>query len=381
MVDASAGPFAGIKVLDLTRLAPGPYCTMLLADLGADVIAVSGGRAGLPVPELSRGKRFIALDLKSEAGREALGTLCEKVDVLIEGFRPGVASRIGADPVQLRKRNPRLIYCSMTGYGQSGPRMKDAGHDINYLGFSGALGAVGPAGDRPYPPLNLLADFGAGGLLAAFGIAAALVERNRTGLGQTVDAAMVDGCVSMMAMHYPLWKTTAMPKRGIGLIAGSAPYYRTYECADGKFVAVGALERPFFIRLWTDLDLGEPPDQMTLSLWPSIEAALSERFRTQPRDHWSELFKGTDACVTPVLEPHEVWADEQVQSRLSATAPMSVPIVPRFERMAGEIAAIEMTDKTAQVLGEFGFDPASIAALTQHEKTELTGLDWPPTLR
>ena len=375
------GPLAGIRVIDLTRLAPGPYCTMLLADLGADVVVVAGGRAGVAVPELSRGKRFISLDLKSEAGRDALVRLCEQADVVVEGFRPGVAARIGADPDELRRRNPRLIYCSLTGYGQEGPRRSVAGHDINYLGLSGAMGAAGPAGDRPYPPLNLLADFGGGGLLAAFGIVAAIVDRHRSGQGQKVDAAMIDGCISMMAMHYPLWKSEAMPERGVGLITGSAPFYRTYECEDGRFVAVGALERAFFVTLWTQLGLGDPPDHMTRGNWPTIEAKLAAKFRSAARDHWAEKFLHSDACVTPILTPDEVWMDPQVRSRLASNAPRNVPIVPKFERAANRVSDIDMADRTDEVLTEFGLEQNLIRRVhTDATPSETTGLKWPPTL-
>lgn len=382
MTERRTGPLSGVRVIDLTRLAPGPYCTMLLADLGADVIVVSGGRAGVAVPELSRGKRFITLDLKSEAGRDALRRLAASADVLVEGFRPGVAKRIGADPEVLRVENPRLVYCSLTGYGQTGPRSRDAGHDINYLGLSGALGAVGPAGDRPYPPLNLMADFGGGGLLAAFGIVCALVDRARTGKGQKVDSAMVDGCISMMAMHFPLWKTTAMPGRGEGLITGSAPFYRTYRCSDGRFVAVGALERGFFEQLWAGLELGEPPDHMVTANWPCIEEALSARFASAPRDTWSQRFQGTDGCVTPVLEPDEVWDEPQVKTRLVRNGPAAVPCVPKFERGADTVAALDLSDRTEEVLAEAGFDATAIARSKPTGKVEeKTGLAWPPDLR
>ncbi|MFZ5508420.1 MAG: CaiB/BaiF CoA transferase family protein [Pseudomonadota bacterium] len=381
MTERRTGPLAGIRVIDLTRLAPGPYCTMLLADLGADVIVVSGGRAGVAVPELSRGKRFITLDLKSDDGRAALRRLCARADVLVEGFRPGVARRIGADPEVLRADNPGLVYCSLTGYGQSGPRAQDAGHDINYLGLSGALGAFGPAGDRPYPPLNLLADFGGGGLLAAFGIVSALLERSRTGAGQTVDAAMVDGCLSMMAMHFPVWGTAAMQGRGQGLITGSAPFYRTYRCADGRFVAVGALERGFFEKLWTRLELGEVPDHMVTANWPRIEAALSERFASAARDVWAARFAHCDACVTPVLEPHEVWDEPQVRARLAGNGERAVPTVPKFERAAAP-PPVDLTDRTEEVLVEAGFDAAAIARLRPSgQPVETTGLSWPPDLR
>ena len=220
---APQGALSGVRVIDLTRLAPGPYCTMLLADFGADVIAVGGGRAGRALEAFARGKRHIALDLKTEAGRRALHALARGADVFVEGFRPGVAARLGVDYERLSALNPKLVYCSITGYGQGGPRAREAGHDINYIALSGVLGAIGPAGQPPQPPLNLVADFAGGSLIAAFGIVAALFEARRSGKGQYIDAAMIDGCMSLMAMHYPAWGTPILPGRGDGMLAGNAP--------------------------------------------------------------------------------------------------------------------------------------------------------------
>lgn len=375
------GPLSGVRIIDLTRLAPGPYCTMLLADMGAEVVVVGGGRSGLPVPELSRGKRFISLDLKTAAGVKALQRLAEKADVVIEGFRPGVMKRMHADYETLRALNPRLIYCSLTGYGQDGPRALEAGHDINYLAISGVLGAVGPADRPPYPPLNLLADFGGGGLLAAFGIVAALFERSRSGHGQYVDSAMIDGCISMMAMHFPIWRTSVMEGRGQGLLAGIAPFYRCYECACGGFVAVGALERAFFVALWTTLDLGDPPDHMRKANWGSIEARLDAIFRTRTRDDWAKHFIGVDACVTPVLAPDEIWSEPQVKSRISANQKAGVPPIPRFSRSPATAGATDVSDQTGLVLEELGFSASEISELIcSSTSTEVKGLTWPPKL-
>jgi alpha-methylacyl-CoA racemase len=353
---------------------------MLLADLGAEVVVVGGGRAGVPIKELSRGKRLISLDLRTEDGRAALHALVRRVDVLVEGFRPGVAGRIGAGYEELSKINPRLIYCSLTGYGQSGPRAQEAGHDINYLGVSGVLGALGPADRPPTPPLNLVADFAGGSMVAAFGIVSALYEREKSGKGQFVDAAMVDGCLSMMAMHFALWKTNVIPSRGEGLFA--APYYRTYECKDGRYVAVGALERGFFETLWRAFAPTEPPEQMDTSLWPMIERTLAAAFMTNDRDHWAKRFVGGNACVTAVLEPDEVTRDPQFQDRHRSTPNDPVPVVPRFARTPGDAGAIATDDQTAAVLAEAGVAPDAIARLTaQEEKQAKTGLDWPPNFR
>jgi alpha-methylacyl-CoA racemase len=372
-----SGPLTGLTVIDLSRLAPGPYCTMLLADLGADVIVVGGGRAGVPIPEFARGKRFISLDLKADAGRGALQALVAKADVLVEGFRPGVADRIGAGYETLSALNPRLVYCALTGYGQTGPRALDAGHDINYLAVSGGL-TLGPAGDRPYPPLNLLADFAGGSLTAAFGILAAVIQARATGRGQYIDAAMIDGVISLQAMHFPLWQTVHWPRRGVGLLAGDKPFYRTYACADGRFVAVGALERGFFVALWQKLGLGEAPDHMAAGNWPEIEARLSAAFLTRSRDGWSAFFLGTDCCVTPVLDPHEVFAEPQIAHRHPTAHGASVPVVPRMADVPVPGSA-DLSDSTTNVLAAFGLDAETIAAATLlPEETAMTGLSWPP---
>ncbi len=374
-----SGPLVGVRVIDLSRLAPGPYATMLLGDLGAEVIVVGGGRAGVAIPELSRGKSFISLDLRSDDGRKALHALVRTADVVVEGFRPGVAARIGAGYDELSGLNARLIYCSLTGYGQDGPRSQEAGHDINYVSISGLLGAMGPADRAPAPPLNLVADFAGGSLVAAFGIVTALFERQNSGRGQFVDASMVDGCLSMMAMHYPLWKTGVMPSRGEGLFA--APYYRTYECRDAKFVAVGALERAFFVALWTMLGLGDPPDHFDAAIWPAIEHTLGEAFKQKTRDEWAAIFIGSDACVTAVLEPDEVMGDAQFKSRHPG-ADTPVPVVPRFDRTPGRSASTDLSDVTAGVLAKAGVDPEVIARLTVNQAAEKrTGLDWPPEFK
>lgn len=376
------GPLTGVRVVDLSRLAPGPYCTMLLADLGAEVIVVGGGRSGLPVTELSRGKKFISLDLKSSAGRDALHRLVKTADVLIEGFRPGVADRIGAGYAELSALNPRLVYCSMTGYGQDGPRAREAGHDINYLAIAGVLGAVGPKSEVSYPPLNLLADFGAGGLLAAFGIVTALFEARGSGRGQHVDAAMVDGCLSMMAMHFPVWQTSVMPGRGDGLITGNAPFYRCYFCADGRQVSVGALEAAFFKALWTVLDLGDVPDHMDKATWPFIEQTLDKVFRSKPREHWEALFAGTDACVAPVLSPDEVWGEAQNKHRHPASSHASVPAIPRFSRTPSMSSDLDRSDHSRDVLASLGMTNDQItAAVPSDPASAVEGLSWPPVLR
>ena len=373
------GPLSGVRVVDLSRLVPGPYCTMLLADLGAEVIVVSGGRGGAPIPAFSRGKRFMSLNLKSAAGRDALHALVKTADVFVEGFRPGVADHIGAGYVTLATLNPRLVYCSITGYGQEGPRARDAGHDINYIALSGILAALGADDRRPRPPLNLVADFAGGSLVAAVGILAALLESRVSGRGQFIDAAMVDGGLSLLAMHLPLWRTQHWPAPGQGLLDGDKPFYRSYVCADGKFVAVGALENSFFEALWKGLSLGDAPDHMNAANWPQIETKLSAAFRSRPRDTWAAVFQGTDACVTPVLDPDEIWHDSHTRSRHPSGGPRNVPAIPRLSRTPASARPCDFTDQTDAILRELGFDEAAIRASAP--ETVTANPDWPPPLR
>lgn len=377
---SAARPLEGIRVVDLSRLAPGPYCTMLLADMGAEVIAVGAqGSAGV-APVLARGKALIQLDLKQPEGRAALHRLVATADVVVEGFRPGVAERLEAGYATLSAINPRLVYCSLTGYGQSGPRAQEAGHDINYLAVSGVLGAMGPA-DRPSAvPLNLVADFAGGSLMAALGILAALQGRERTGRGAWVDAAMIDGCLSMMGMHFEMWGTDYMPGRGHGLLDGGAPFYRCYACADGGQVAVGALEPGFFRNLWRVLGFPGPvPDHMDPALWPELERRFAGAFATLPRDEWAARFEGQDACVTAVLAPDEVWADAHIAARHAGAGAGRTPAAPRFGSAAPELRPADMTDRTAQVLAGIGMGEDEIRRLAEACASHgARTLEWPP---
>jgi alpha-methylacyl-CoA racemase len=363
-------PLDGIRVIDLTRLAPGPYCTMLLADFGAEVIAVGGGRAGHALAAFARGKRHILLDLKASAGRKALHALVRRADVVVEGFRPGVTERLEADYATLSAINPKLVYCSITGYGQDGPRAGEAGHDINYIAVSGVLGAIGPAGLPPQPPLNLVADFAGGSLAAALGIMAALIEAGRSGQGQYIDAAMIDGCMSLMAMHLPAWGTPLMPGRGDGLLAGSAPFYRCYPCSDGKYVAVGALERPFFQTLWRMLDRGGAPDHAKRANWLLIERTLGRAFMTRTRDEWAAHFAGSDACVTPVLAPDEIWNEPQIRHRHPEASAPGLPPIPRLARTPALAGDTDLSDQSRMVLAEAGLSAEEIDAASA---TEMPG--------
>lgn len=380
----SGKPLSGLRVLDLSRLAPGPYATMLLADLGAEVVVVGGGRAGLPVSSFARGKRFVTLDLKCAEGRRALERLAEKADIVVEGFRPGVAERIGAGYEALSVRNPRLIYCSITGYGQDGPLAREAGHDLNYLALTGVLGALGPADGPPTVPLNLIADFAGGSLMAVIGILAALAEREKSGRGQRIDAAMMDGCLSLMAMYSPYGSDPALSGRGTGFLSGGAPYYRCYRCADGGYVSVGALEPQFFAELWSLVGEGAVPDQMDRGQWPHIEAVLAAAFAARGRDAWAEVFAGRDACVSPVLTPEEAWRTAHVRHRHPDASAVEAPTVPRFGRTPLSVPPTDTSDRSEALLAAAGLSAAEIERASPAAGRLRPGdgpMGWPPPLR
>src|SRR5579872_29406 len=305
------GPLDGVRVVEVAGLAAAPLGCTVLADLGADVIRVDRrGRGGNPVDPLSRGRRSIALDLKAADGLEILLRLADRADVLVEAFRPGVAERLGFGPEACQERNPRLVYGRMTGWGQDGPLAPTAEHDIDYIAISGALSMVGRAGERPVPPVNLVGDFGGGGMLLAIGVLAALVERDRSGQGQVVDVAMVDGSALLTAMfhgmkHAGLWQA----ERGTNLIDSGAPFYDTYRTADGRYLAVGALEPTFYAALLAGLGLADDPDlpdRDDRANWPALRAMFTSVIGGRTQAEWTEVFNGTDACVAPVLELDEV---------------------------------------------------------------------------
>lgn len=357
---------------------------MLLADLGAEVIVIGGGRAGLPVSSFSRGKHFIALDLKAPEGQKALQQLVASADVFVEGFRPGVAARLGAGYEQLSSLNPRLIYCSLTGYGQDGPLAQKAGHDLNYLALTGVLGSIGPHDGPPTVPLNLIADFAGGSLVATIGILAALIERQSSGQGQHIDAAMIDGCLSLMAMYSPVWGEAVMPRRGRGWLSGAAPYYRCYPCKDGGYVSVGALEPQFFAALWRDLVGAEAPDQMDMAQWPAIEQALAQAFQTRTRDDWGTHFAGRDVCVFPVLSPSEAWAHAHVRQRHPDASACEPPPFPRFSRTPLSVLPTDTSDQSTAVLTQVGLGADEIERASppiERERLNQAGSGWPPPLR
>lgn len=319
----SRGPLAGVRVVELGGLGPAPFAAMALADLGADVVRVvrpgsaADGSSG-PYDVLNRNRDTVEIDLKSEAGRESVLALVEDADGFIEGFRPGVCERLGLGPDSCLGRNAALVYGRMTGWGQSGPRASTAGHDITYAAIGGALGHIGRRGQPPTPPLNLVADFGGGGMLLALGMTAGLFSARGDGVGQVVDAAMVDGVAMLMgallgAHESGFWS----PERGTNLLDSGAPFYDCYRCADGGYVAVGAIESQFYAELLDGLGLDPEalPPQNDRTRWDELRAAIGGAFSSRTRDEWDEVFAGTDACVAPVLSMGELAGDPQLAAR------------------------------------------------------------------
>ena len=362
---AAALPLHGLTIVDLTRNAPGPYATQLLARLGARIIVVTGGPVGEALPELSYGKTQISLDLRTESARLALRGLLRSADVFVESFRPGVVERWGLTRAALDELNPRLVHCSLTGYGHGRQKSDQAGHDINYLAATGVLGSLGPVVGPPLPPLNLVADMAGGGLWAAFAILAALHERERTGRGHFVDAAMVDGVLSMMGMWKSAWGSSVLPARGRGLVSGEAPFYRCYECADSRWVAVGAIEPKFFAEFWKVLEIGGPtPNHLDQAGWGELTQVLANAIKGRSRDEWAALAT-RDSCLSPVLDPGEV------STLVGDSQPEGFWL--------GEVAEDPMADDTIEILREFGLPEEVVsevsAALSDFVSPQL---EWPP---
>ncbi|WP_456599079.1 CaiB/BaiF CoA transferase family protein [Blastococcus sp. SYSU DS0616] len=337
----SRGPLAGLRVVELAGIGPAPHAAMVLADLGADVVRVERpGPPGGGVDWGLRGRSSLAADLKSDEGRATVLALAEAADVLIEGLRPGVVERLGVGPDECLARNPRLVYGRMTGWGQDGPLARTAGHDINYIGLTGALHAMGRAGQPPAPPLNLVGDYGGGSMLLLVGLLAALFERSGSGRGQVVDAAMVDGTVLLNQLVLSMrglggWRD----ERQANLLDGGAPFYDTYACADGRFVAVGALEPQFYAALLAGLGLDAAAlgDQDDRSGWPRMREVFTGTFASRTRDEWAELFAGTDACVTPVLSYEEAAVHPHLVARgtyAELGGVQQASPAPRFSRTA-----------------------------------------------
>ncbi len=348
-----SGPLTGYKVIELAGIGPGPFCAMLLADMGADVVRIDRAQT-VRIPPLDgpskdvsmRGKRSVAIDLKHPDGVATLLDLVEHADALLEGFRPGVMERLGIGPDECLSRNPRLVYGRMTGWGQDGPYAPWSGHDINYISLAGCLAHIGRHGEGPVPPLNLIGDFGGGGMFLAFGVVCALLEAQRSGQGQVVDAAMVDGSATLMAMFWGMYQSGVWDAetRGANLLDTGSHFYDAYECADGKYVSVGSIEPQFYAELLRLTGLADDPEfatQNDKSKWPALKARIAEVFKSKTRDEWCALMEHTDVCFAPVLtmpeaaeHPHNV-ARQTIIERDGMKQPAPAP---RFSRTVPEIA-------------------------------------------
>lgn len=383
-----AGPLAGLRIIEIAGIGPGPFAAMMLADHGAEVIQVlRPGATVNPHDATARSRRSIVADLKTPDGVRLLRDLCRTADGLVEGFRPGVMERLGLGPDVLLADNPRLVFGRMTGWGQSGPYAHAAGHDINYIALSGALHAFGRAGEKPTPPINMVGDYGGGAMMLAYGMVCALLAAQRSGKGQVVDCAMVDGAALLMAGFYGmLAQGTWVDERGVNAIDTGSHFYDTYETADGKFIALGSLEPQFYAEFRARVGLADDAEfdaQMSPADWPRLKTRLTELFRTKTRDEWCALLEYTDVCFAPVLSmreaprhPHNAERQAFVEvgggvqpgpaPRYSGT-PTAAPRVPR---LAGS--------DTAAVLEELGYDAARIASLAQTPSGPHTGqIRWP----
>lgn len=369
------GPLQGIRVIEMAGIGPGPFCAMMLADMGADVLRVDRKTANaLPVddPVTARGRRSVTVDLKQADGVETVLKLVDSADALIEGFRPGVMERLGLGPDTCLERNPSLVYGRMTGWGQDGPLAHAAGHDLNYIALSGVLHSIGRTGHKPTPPLNLVGDYGGGALMLAFGTVCALLEARQSGQGQVVDAAMTDGSALLMSLFHGLkaqglWSSN----RGTNLLDGGAPFYDTYTCADGRYISIGALEPQFYAELLERLGLTDDPDcarQMNAKAWPAMRERFETVFATRTRDEWCELLEGTDVCFAPVLDMNEAPDHPHNKARgtfvhhdgMTQAAP-----APRFSRTHPELTtgAREPGADTDTALADWGIDAATIKEL------------------
>ena len=373
-----SGPLEGVRIVELAGLGPAPFAGMMLADAGADIIRIDRAeRATYPpntephVDLMNRGRRSVAVDLKHPDGVGLVLRLVEGADGLMEGFRPGVAERLGMGPDVCLARNPKLVYGRMTGWGQEGPMASAAGHDIDYIALAGALEPMARAGERPFPPLNLVGDFGGGGMMLAFGMCAAIINARQTGLGQVVDAAMVDGAAALMTMTYTLRSSGIWhEERGTNLLDTGAHFYEVYETADGGFMAVGAIEPQFYAALLRGLELEDEdlPAQMDREFWPPMKERFARLFATKTRAEWTSVFEGTDACVAPVLSPWEAPSHPHMAARETFTEVAGVvqpSPAPRFGRTPGSIRRPPPNpgQHTDETLIDWGLDADEVAEL------------------
>lgn len=369
------GPLQGFRIIELAGIGPGPFCGMMLSDMGAEVIRIDrvGASTRRPKDVLARNRRSVAVDLKQPKGVEIVLRLVETADALFEGFRPGVTERLGIGPDDCLARNEKLVYGRMTGWGQEGPMAQAAGHDINYIGLAGALHGIGRPGECPVPPLNLVGDFGGGGMLLAYGLVCGLLETQRSGKGQVVDAAMVDGAASLMAMFFSMAATGAFTEnRGTNMLDGGAHFYDTYETQDGKYICIGSIEPQFYALLVekAGLDKERFAPQMDSSQWPAFKEELKEVFKAKSRDEWCDIMEGSDVCFAPVLSileapdhPH----NKARQTFLEVDGIMQPAPSPRFSRTVPRVShsARVVGEDSVAVLKDCGFDDDEISELQQ----------------
>ncbi|WP_448585217.1 CaiB/BaiF CoA transferase family protein [Thermaurantiacus sp.] len=369
-----AGPLAGLRIIEMAGIGPGPFCGMMLADHGAEVIRVD--RPGRPAPEpvLGRSRRSIVVDLKSAEGVAVVRDLARSADGFFEGLRPGVMERLGLGPEVLLADNPRLVYGRMTGWGQTGPYAGAAGHDINYIALAGALHAYGRAGDKPTPPINMIGDFGGGGMLLAFGMVAAILSARATGRGQVIDCAMTEGAAVLMGMIWGfrglgMWKD----ERGVNLLDTGAHFYDCYACADGLYIALGSIEPQFYAEMRRLTGLDHDPDfdpQMDQAHWPALKDKLAALFRTKPRAEWCALMEATDACFAPVLSLEEAPRHPHNRARgvFAEVGGMIQPMpAPRYSATPTARPTPQPLPgaDTEAVLASIGYDPARVSALAE----------------
>ena len=379
MKTIAKGPLAGLRIVELAGIGPGPFCAMMLADHGAEVIRVErpGGVTVGTIREsasdpLRRSRKWIHVDLKQPEGKAIVRDLCRTADGLVEGYRPGVMERLGLGPDVLLGDNPKLVYGRMTGWGQTGPYAQAAGHDINYIALAGALHAFGRPGEKPTPPINLVGDFGGGGMMLAFGMLAAILHAQRTGEGQVIDCAMTDGSALLMAMIWGLraegvWRD----ERGVNLLDTGAHFYDTYECADGKFISIGAIEPLFYAELRSRAGLADDPDfdaQLNPKQWPALKAKLTAVFKAKSRDEWCELLEYSDACFAPVLSMSEAPGHPHNRERGTfATIGGNVQPMPapRYSHTgtAEPTAPLPDQDDAEELLGSIGYEADRVADL------------------
>ncbi|MEO6123180.1 MAG: CaiB/BaiF CoA-transferase family protein [Ilumatobacteraceae bacterium] len=373
-----SGPLSGYRIIEIAGIGPGPFAAMMLSDMGAEVIRVERAQAVRPgagpnKDVLQRNRRNIAIDLKSEAGRDALMRLVESADALIEGFRPGVMERLGIGPDECLARNPKLVFGRMTGWGQTGPYAQSAGHDINYISLAGSLAHFGRAGEAPVPPLNMVGDFGGGGMFLAYGVVCALLEAQRSGKGQVVDTAMVDGAAVLMSMFWAFKQMGAFNENapGTNLLDTGAHFYDVYECSDGTYISIGSIEPQFYAELLrlTGLDGDEEfAKQMDSGGWTHLKSRLTELFKTKSRAEWCELMEHTDVCFAPVLTMSEAAAHPHNRERetfIEFDGIVQPAPAPRFSRTKPMITLppARAGEHTRDVLADWGFDALAIDSL------------------